>query len=276
FTEVFKPSGFDSKAFVASYGMAEVTLAASFAPLNMGPRKDAVNLLELQTTAHANPVVDLVQKQRIFTACGVPLRSMEISIRSKTGAEVAPREIGQVMLKGDSLAQGYFRAGEGLNPLCDEDGWFATGDLGYWLDDELVITGRSKDLMIWNGKNIWPQDLEWVAQKAGGKHVSRTAAFDFRKSDGASQVILLVECGVRDKEVRDNIKREIVNAVRSVVGVPFELVFVVMRSLPVTSSGKLSRANAKVLYLDGQLTETRANKDAAIKPQMSLSSVGIA
>lgn len=267
FTEVFAPSGFRHEAFVASYGMAEVTLAASFAPLNTGPRLDPVNLTELQTQAVANPIGDTGQKQRTFTACGRPLPSLGVRILNKDGQEAAPREVGRVMLQGPSLAEGYFRAGEGVKPLGDAEGWFETGDLGYWLEDELVITGRSKDLMLWNGKNIWPQDLEWVAQKAGGKAISRAAAFDVQEADGSNRVMLLVECGLRDEAQRGTLKQDIMNAVRNVIGVPFELVFVDMRSLPVTSSGKLSRAGARVRYLDGKLTSVPANKDDEVVRQ---------
>lgn len=273
FHDVFQVHGFKREAFVASYGMAEVTLAASFAPLNTGPRLDSVDLTDLQVKAMAKSATDRSEKRRTFTACGRPLPSLQVCIRNQNGEEVAPREIGQVMLKGPSLAEGYFRQGKGIKRLRDEDGWFATGDLGYWLDDELVITGRSKDLMLWNGKNIWPQDLEWVAQKAGGKHVSRTVAFDFEQPDGTSQVMLLVECRLKDEEARAEIRRKITNAVRSVVGVPFEFVFVVMRSLPVTSSGKLSRAGARVRYLDGLLTDGHANSKHAAMPQQKTQSV---
>jgi len=243
--------------------MAEVTLAASFAPLNAGPRLDPVNLNKLQTQAKANPAIDREQKRRVFTSCGRPLSSLELCILDNDGQKVAPREVGRVMLKGASLAKGYFRAGEEeeLEPLCDSDGWFDTGDQGYWLDDELVVTGRYKDLMLWNGNNIWPQDLEWVAQKTGGKSVSRTAAFDIQSASGATKVMLMVECRLQDEEARAKIKQEIINAVRNVIGVSFELVFVVVRSLPVTSSGKLSRAGARVRYLNGQLTDVAANQD---------------
>ncbi len=266
FADVFGPLGFTHNAFVASYGMAEATLAISFVPLNRGPYYDTVGLQDLQTKSRAEAPSDGAQKQRIFTACGVPLSSFDMAIRNADGDAVASREIGEVMLKGPCLAQGYFRAGKGVEPLCDADGWFATGDLGYWLNDEIVITGRSKDLMLWNGKNIWPQDLEWVAQKAAGTQISRAAAFDFRKEDGTSQVMLLAECRVKDNEVREKIKRDIVSAVRDVVGVPFKFVFVMMHSLPVTSSGKLSRSAAKVRYLEGELTDPYADNEDADLP----------
>ncbi|MEP5761855.1 MAG: fatty acyl-AMP ligase [Litoreibacter sp.] len=263
FAEAFGPTGFDRRAFVASFGMAEVTLAASFSVLNTGTHCESVNMDDLQTKARATPPKGENERQRKFTACGVPLKSVEISIRNEAGALVGSREIGDVMLKGPSLAVGYYREGEPLTPLCDEDGWFSTGDMGYWLNGELVITGRSKDLILWNGKNIWPQDLEWVAQKVGGKRVSRAAAFDFQKDDYTTDVVLLVECGLKDAAAREEIKREIVAAVRDVVGVPFKFEFVAQRSLPVTSSGKLSRAGSRSRYLGGELTETQISKEPA-------------
>ena len=265
FGEVFAPFGFNTDAFVASYGMAEVALAVSFAPLMTGPRFDTTNLHVLQAQSLARAPKGPHEKQRVFTSCGVPLPSLGVQIRTQAGQMAGPGEIGEVMLSGPSLADGYYCAGQPLRPLAGPDGWYATGDLGYWLGDEIVISGRSKDVMLWNGKNIWPQDLEWVAQKAGGRPVGRAAAFDFEKDDGSSQVMLLVECGLRDAEERERIKREIVNAVRNVVGVPFQFGFVAMRSLPVTSSGKLSRAHTRIRYLSGQLTDPVAN--AADAPQ---------
>lgn len=77
---------------------------------------------------------------------------------------LSDREIGTVYVRGPSLMQGYFRRPQETARVVDAEGWLNTGDLGYMLNGQVVITGRAKDLIIINGRNIWPQDLEWSAE----------------------------------------------------------------------------------------------------------------
>lgn len=270
FSETFGPCGYSAGAFVASYGLAETTLAASFAPLDAGAVLDTVDLAEMQASGRAIPAAEILRrdaKLRTFTSCGRPLPSMQMRVLDERGAELSDRQVGRVMLKGPSLAAGYYRAGKPLKQITDADGWFETGDLGYMLDGEIYITGRSKDLMIYNGRNIWPQDLEWIAQKVGGPRIPRAAAFDVANTDGSSQILLLAECNLRDADERADLVRDVTKSVRSAIGAPFEIVLVNRHSLPMTSSGKLSRAGAKARYLDGQFAE---NLD---RPHMTMNRV---
>jgi len=86
-------------------------------------------------------------------------------------------KIGRICLQGPSVSPGYFRNKTATEASFSEAGWLDTGDLGYWLDDQLVVTGRSKDLILWHGRNIWPQDLEWAAQAAAPHRCGRACAF---------------------------------------------------------------------------------------------------
>ncbi len=258
FAETFGPCGYRATSFVASYGLAETTLAASFAPLDKGAILDTVDLMEMQATGRAIPESKSKRadsNMRTFTSCGCPLPSMQMKVVDERGTELQDRQVGRVLIKGPSLAAGYYRANDDLKPLVDADGWFDTGDLGYMLKSEIYITGRSKDLMIYNGRNIWPQDLEWIAQDVGGTRIPRAAAFDVANSDGSSQILLLAECNLRDQTEREELVRDVTTSVRSAIGAPFDVVLVNRHSLPMTSSGKLSRAGAKARYLDGQFAE---------------------
>lgn len=254
FAETFRPMGFDARAFVASYGMAEATLAISFAPLGTGARLDTIDLMHMQMTGQATPASESLNANaqvRSFVSCGKMPATIGLRILGRDNAVLGERQVGRIAIRGDSLAAGYFRAGEPLTPLRDAEGWFETGDLGYWLGDEIVLTGRSKDLILWNGRNIWPQDIEWIAQEVGGSNISRAASFDINDRDGKTQIMLLAECWSRDAEVRAKLSRDIAAATRNAFGAPVDVRLVPVRSLPMTSSGKLSRAAARARFLAG-------------------------
>lgn len=268
FSETFAPSGYDANAFSASYGLAEVTLAVSFAPLGKGMRIDNVDSASMQTSGRAVPASEVLKpgaQVRSFVSCGRPLPSLSVRILGKQDEVLSDRQVGRIFLKGASIAAGYFRANEPLKPIAGPDGWFDSGDLGYWLEGELVITGRSKDLILWNGRNIWPQDIEWIAQKAGGSNVSRAAAFEIQQIDGSTQIMLLAESWSRDAEVRAGLLSDISAAARAATGAPVTVELVPVRSLPMTSSGKLSRAAARVRYLAGGFSDgTSADLDLGV------------
>ncbi len=255
FAETFAAAGFRSASFVASYGLAESTLAVSFAPLGAGPRTDRVDVARMQASNRAIPASDLTREgsDRVFVSCGRPVASMQLRIVDTTGMPLDNRQVGRIQVRGASVARGYFRADEPLQDLTDAEGWLDTGDLGYWLGDEFVVTGRSKDMILFNGRNIWPQDLEWIAQKTGGRAVARCAAFEVRETEGTPRIVLLVECRPQEPAVREFLIREISAAARSVAGSSVSVELASIKALPVTSSGKLSRAQARSLYIAGEI-----------------------
>jgi fatty-acyl-CoA synthase len=244
-----------------------VTLAASFAPLGEGMKLDLIDSARMQTSGRAVPAAEMTRpgQTRAFVACGRPLPTLAMRILGEAGQDLGERQVGRIQLKGPSLALGYFRAGEDVKPITNDDGWFETGDLGYWLGDQVVITGRFKDMILWNGRNIWPQDIEWVAQHVGGKNISRAAAFDIEDRDGTTRIMLLAECWSRDAEVRTALAHEVVAATRAATGAPVHLELVSLRTLPMTSSGKLSRSGARNRYLAGGFADLAAD-DAVAAP----------
>src|SRR3546814_6050538 len=101
----------------------------------------------------------------------------ELRITGDRGDNLRDREVGRVLIRGPSLMSGYFRNQEATDAALSADGWLDTGDLGYTIDGQLVITGRSKDLIISNGRNIWPQDIEWAVERLPGLRQGDAAAF---------------------------------------------------------------------------------------------------
>ena len=255
FAEAFAPAGFDRKAFLASYGMAESTLAVSFAPLSQGFSEDIIDRATYKRARKAVGVVDKTVASRRFVKCGAPLPGHEIEVRCDEGRVLAEREIGHVFIKGPSLMSGYFQDEDATDAALGAEGWLKTGDMGYLLDGEIVITGRCKDLILHNGRNIWPQDIEWAAENITGLRSGDVAAFAIEDADGDEQVVVLAHCRFHKSDAREQLRREIASVVYRQAGIDCTVVLVPPRSLPFTSSGKLSRAGAKLRYLSGEIAE---------------------
>ncbi|PHS21701.1 MAG: acyl-CoA synthetase [Robiginitomaculum sp.] len=258
FVECFAKAGFDKNAFVASYGMAEATLAISFAPQGQGLVHDRLDLNALDKESKAKATtIDSGVAQRTFVLCGGPLPGHKIEVRDAAGKALGEGEVGRIFVTGPSLMKEYYgNAGETACVLTS-DGWLDTGDLGYFRNGQIVITGRVKDLILVNGRNVWPQDLEWAAES--GSEVLRAgdvAAFSVDDGEG-EQVILLVQTRISDPERRSSLLSAIEGLVSSEYGLMAKVVSVPPHSLPQTSSGKLSRMKARKMYLEGAFEQAR-------------------
>lgn len=275
FAEAFAGCGFRKEAFVASYGMAEATLAITFSPLNRGIKVDEVDLDLLEAEARAVPAaMDCAggnARTRDFVLCGKVLPDHDLEIRDAEGKLLPDREVGRVLVRGPSLMQEYFGNRDETAQVMLPGGWLDTGDLGYLLDGELVITGRRKDLILVNGRNVWPQDLEWTAEhRVEGLRSGDVAAFSLDEAE-RERVILLVQCRTSTEAARENLRRAVVEAIRAAAGFDCEAVLVPPNTLPRTSSGKLSRAGARQMYLTSAFGDkgterfvSRQTPDAAV------------
>ena len=162
FASLLSPSGFKSDAVVACYGMAECSLAVCFSPIGRGIKMDSV---DRQFLANHNIALPGNSQQQLtfFVNCGEPLPGYEIEIRDESDRVLPERHCGKLFVRGASVMQGYFGDPVTTREVLSEDGWLNTGDLVYRVGDTLVIAGRVKDMIIVMGRNIWPQDLEFLA-----------------------------------------------------------------------------------------------------------------
>ncbi|NHN85118.1 fatty acyl-AMP ligase [Acetobacter musti] len=263
FAERFASVGFDARAFVASYGMAEATLAISFAPLGQGIRTDTVDLRHLETDGVALPSNDPSHSLRTFVLCGRVLPGHEIEVRGPNGNTLDDRQIGTIYVRGPSLMSGYFRLPVESAEALSHNGWLNTGDLGYMVDGQIVVTGRAKDLIIINGRNIWPQDLEWCAETEIDTLRSRDVAVFSVEENEHEKIIALVQCRASTPEARTMLSQQVASLFRRLHGVEVQVVLVPPHSLPQTSSGKLTRAKAKAMLLSGAFSALSETADAA-------------
>ena len=261
FATAFKPYGFSDKAFCASYGLAEAVLAVSFATAGNGV-KEGVGLRIDQVSKEglenhrAEPVAN-PDDGRTFVSCGKLIPGHGLEIRDEAGAVLGQRQVGRVYISGPSIMKGYFNEPETTAEFL-KDGWLDTGDLGYWLDGELVIVGRAKDMMIINGRNVWPQDIEWTVEHLEGLKSGDGAAILITDANGVEQPTILVQCRAMDLGERAKIAADVRARVQEAVGVTCEVVLIPPRTLPKTTSGKLARARAKTMFLSGEIVALEA------------------
>ena len=253
FVDAFAEAGFKASAFLPSYGLAEATLAVSLMPPGEGIRVELVE--ETQLSGGGELGTDQGPRPPRFRAivnCGKPVRDMAVEVREEDGTPLPEGAIGKLWCKGPSVMVGYFRDPD-ATAACMEDGWLDTGDMGYMSDGYIYIVGRAKDMIIVNGRNHWPQDIEWAVEQLPGFKAGDIAAFAITTPSGEETPAVLVQCRSLDDDERQRLREEIRERVRAVTGMNCVIELIPPRTLPRTSSGKLSRAKARNLYLNGDI-----------------------
>jgi fatty-acyl-CoA synthase len=249
FVDAFGDAGFSARAFAPSYGLAEATLAVSIMPMGEGIQVELVE--ETDLTGHAGSA-DRPTRYRAIVNCGKAVKDMTIVVRDEDGNPMPDKTIGKVWCSGPSLMKEYFRDPEST-AACLIDGWLDTGDMGYLSNGYIFIVGRAKDMIIINGKNHWPQDIEWAVEQLPGFKAGDIAAFSITTPGGEETPAVLVQCRTSDETERAKLREQIRDKVRSVTGMQCVVELVPPRTLPRTSSGKMSRAKARNLYLSGEI-----------------------
>jgi fatty-acyl-CoA synthase len=254
FAKVLHGTGFDANAFMACYGMAECSLAVSFAPLLQGLEVDCVDrdhLSERQVARAAHNDVGGERRSRVssFVNCGKPLPEYEVQIRNEQGHELGDRECGTIFLRGPSIMTSYFGDPEATQEVLSSDGWLNTGDIGYRVKEHLFITGRIKDLIIIKGRNIWPQDLEYLAEQQPEVRPGDASAFSVFGEDGEELAVMVVQCGEFTGTEGGSLVDRLQRMIREELGINCVIELARPHTLPRTSSGKLSRSRTRQDFL---------------------------
>jgi fatty-acyl-CoA synthase len=252
FVDAFASAGFNAAAFCPSYGLAEATLAVSLMPPGEGIRMELVEEAELSGADDADDE-ERPRRYRAVVNCGKPVTGMEVEVRGDDGSQLPDRGIGRIYVRGQAVMVGYFRDQESTDACLSPDGWLDTGDMGYMSGGYIFIVGRAKDMIIINGRNYWPQDIEWAVEQLPGFKSGDIAAFAITGPSGEETPAVLVHCRVSDPEERGRLRDDIRERVHAITGISPIVELVPPRTLPRTSSGKLSRTKARNLYLSGEI-----------------------
>jgi len=271
FAKILEPCGFNKDAFCACYGMAECSLAVSFASLNAGLNIDFVDGEHLSEYRQALPVEadatkDVIRASR-FVDCGIPLPDYEVEVRDSEGRRLPERQVGTIHVQAASIMSGYFGDLKLTQEVLSSDGWFNTGDLGYFVKNSLFITGREKDMIIINGRNIWPQDLEFLAEQQPEVRTGDASAFSVSGPDGKEKTVMMVQCRVTIDQQRTDLRERLKRVINNELGIECYIDLVPRNTLPRTTSGKLSRSKARKEFLrrveGGQLPIFKSAQDVS-------------
>ena len=255
FQERFAPYGLRAEALATCYAMAENVFAVTQGGIKAPVSVDTVDLESLLKAQRALPLeAGQAEKggrkaARLLSA-GRPITGTRVRVVDGQGRDLSERQVGEIALQSDCMLTGYYNRPD-LTRKAFLDGWYLTGDLGYLAGGELYITGRKKDLIIVGGKNIYPQDLEYLAGEVEGIHPGRVVAFGLLdEAAGTEEVVLVAETVLQDEQARAKLADEIRRRINQGSDIALRQVAIVERGwLLKTSSGKIARAANREKYL---------------------------
>ena len=264
FAKQLAPSGFDSSAFLPCYGMAECSLAVCFGALDTGVKVDHIDSVQLAEHRKAVPIDPLLNtgngRVKSFVNCGELMPGYEFEIRNREGQNLPERHCGTLYLRGPSVMSGYSGDIESTREVLSADGWLNTGDIAYQIGSDIVVTGRLKDMIIINGRNIWPQDIEYLAESQPAIRTGDAMAFFVPNQFGAEQAIVIVECRETDEQMRLDLVRQLNRTIRQELGIDCLVELVSRNTLTRTTSGKPSRYATKNDYLQQKAAEQNSTE----------------
>jgi long-chain-fatty-acid--[acyl-carrier-protein] ligase len=229
FAEEMARFGFDAAALCPSYGLAESNCAVTVPAPGPGLRVDEVRV---------DTGAGIVSSRHAILGEAIPGMQIRINPSGPRSDGIIDREVGEIEIRGSSMMAGYL--GE---PPLEPGTWFATGDLGYFVDGGLVVCGRAKELITVAGRNIFPTEIERVAAQVDGVREGAVVAVGTDEKSVRPGLVITAEFKGADES---DARSALVQRVASECGVvPSDVVFVAPGSLPRTSSGKLRRLDVK-------------------------------
>jgi 1-acyl-sn-glycerol-3-phosphate acyltransferase len=260
FTTRFAAHGFRAEAMCPVYGLAESSVGLTLSPPGRRPRIDRVTrrTFERLRRAEPAPLEDATALQ--FVSCGRPLADHQVRIVDRTARPLAERVEGRVEFRGPSVTRGYFRNPQATH-VAFHDGWMDSGDLGYWADGELYITGRQKDLIIKAGRNLYPQEIEELVAGVTGIRRGCVAAFGISDPQvGTERLVVVAETRHTAPADLERLRAAVRERIVDELGLPPDTVDLAPPGTVLkTSSGKIRRSATRQAYLAGTLGAKRGS-----------------
>jgi len=249
FTDRFENYGFRPETLMPVYGLAESSVGLAFSKPGSNFNIDRINRDIFMDTGQAVQAGESESSPLEFVSCGQPLPGHQIRIADSTGRELPERTEGSLQFTGPSTTSGYFKNPEKTKELFQGQ-WLTSGDKAYLAEGNVYITGRSKDIIIRAGRNIYPVELEEEIGKVDGIREGNVAVFGSKSSDsGTERLIILTETRKKSEEDLERIRNSINNIVTDLAGTPpDEVVLAPPNTVLKTSSGKIRRNASREIY----------------------------
>ncbi|NIM28225.1 MAG: AMP-binding protein [Gammaproteobacteria bacterium] len=250
----FARYGLRAEALAPVYGLAEATLGVAFTPVGRGLRAERVQRLPMTRDGRALSADADDEDALVFVSSGVPIPGFEVRIVDEGGRETAERSEGRLEFRGPSTTSGYYRNPQATRELFDGD-WLDSGDRAFVADGEVYITGRSKDVIIRAGRNVYPYELEQAVGDIDGIRRGCVAAFGSSDpASGTERLVVVAETRETDDTARAALRTRIETLVTELLGMPADDVVVASPGTVLkTSSGKIRRVALREFYERGAL-----------------------
>ena len=249
FVEAFSAWGVTEAAMQTSYAMAENVFAVTQSRLGSPPASAPRRI-----PAGATPYADLAYAilDESLVSSGQPLPGMEVRIAHGALGACPGSEPGEIQIRTPCLFAGYWGHDGFTLGAPPPDGWYATGDHGFVVDGDLFVIGRSKDIIIVGGQNIFPEDVEAIVNAVAGVYPGRVVAFGIQDEEhGTESLAVVAELkGEFDPAVATRLGREIHKTVLTMVGIaPRHVAAVPERWIVKSTAGKISRRETRARFL---------------------------
>jgi acyl-CoA synthetase (AMP-forming)/AMP-acid ligase II/acyl carrier protein len=251
FLDALEPFGLTRTAMFPVYGLAEATVGVTFGtPGDLYSRvvmhRHSLRIGEPFEVAEAGDS-DAVS----FVKVGKPIRDCEMRLVDDTDNVLEPGRVGNIQLRGASVTERIYGDDQATAALFSEDGWLRTGDCGVLVDGDLVITGRQKDIIIVNGQNYYPHDIEEIVSQIDGLDLGKVVIAGATPARGQTEEMLVFVLYRQDLEAFVPLADKVRSAIGEHVGLEVDHVIPVPK-IPKTTSGKVQRVHLLNAYLDGE------------------------
>ena len=251
FLDALAPHGLKRNTMLPVYGLAEATVGVSFSPVGREYERVVMgrHSLQIGETYHS---VDPSDTDAVsFLKVGPAIRDVEIRIADDDDGVLTDGHIGHIQLHGGSMTERVYGDAAATAELFTEDGWLRSGDCGVMVDGSLVITGRQKDIIIVNGQNYYPHDIEEIVAQLPGLDLNKVVVAGATPKGGQTEELVAF---ILFRQGADDF-RPMIDSVRDIVGdhagLEVDTVIPVAR-IPKTTSGKVQRAKLLDAYFGGE------------------------
>jgi len=270
FLQALAPQGLKRNTMLPVYGLAEATVGVSFSPVGPEYERVIMDRHSLQIGEAYRPVDPADPDAVSFIKVGQAIRDVDIRIAGDDDKVLSDGHIGHIQLRGGSVTERIYGDEQATAELFADDGWLRTGDCGVFVDNALVITGRQKDIIIVNGQNYYPHDIEEIIAQLDDLDLNKVVVAGATPKGGQTEELIAFVLFRQDTETFRPLVEQIRDIVGEHAGLEVDKVIPVAR-IPKTTSGKVQRAKLLQAYADGEFDEQLS----ALAPALEIEEAGV-